>query len=218
MRRAPRNAPLWILIGAAVVIAAATVSTRAGGVRPAKPAVGEVTAPATPRSTDPADENVAPRPARIEPLKFSDSPATATAPVTESTTNAAATSLASEPVGVAGMVVGIDPETGKLGMPSREFRDAMRDNPRGPALSRSMEGLQVIHRPDGSKMVDLRDRFQDYAIVRIAPDGRKEQTCVQGPEVEAALVGKPAAVAPEPAPADPNSNAATDTTSEPAER
>jgi len=216
MRRAPRNAPLWILIGAAVVVAAATVSTRAGGQRSEKRAAREVTASATPRSTDLAAENVSPTPAPIEPLMLS-KPAT-TAPTTESTTNAATISPSSEPVGVAGMVVGIDPETGKLGMPSREFRDAMRNDPRGPALSRSMEGLQVIHRPDGSKMVDLKDRFQDYAIIRIAPDGRKEQTCVQGPDVEAALAGKPAVATPEPAPADPDPSAATDSTSEPAER
>ena len=216
MRRASRNTPLWILIGAAVVVAAATVSTRAGGERSDRPAVREKTSPAKAAPVALAADDSAPNPAPLKPLTISK--LTTATPSVSSTETSKSISPSSEPVGVAGMVVGIDPETGKLGMPSREFRDAMRNNPRGPALSRSMEGLQVIHRPDGSKMVDLKDRFQDYAIIRIAPDGRKEQTCVQGPDVEAALAGKPAVATPEPAPADPDPSAATDTTSGPAER
>jgi hypothetical protein len=90
--------------------------------------------------------------------------------------------------GMAGMVVGIDPETGKLGPPSRDFRARLSAS---PALDRSMTGLTVVIRPDGSKHLDLQGRFQDYIVVRVAPDGHKEEACVQGPEVGAALQGKP---------------------------
>lgn len=214
MRRAPRNAPLWILIGAVVVIAAATISTRAGEDRTAKAAVREAALPAKSAPSTPSTEISDPIPARIEPLALS-KPA---APAVVSTPEATTDSPSSDPVGVAGMVVGIDPETGKLGMPSRAFRDAMSNDSRGPALSRSMEGLTVVHRPDGSKMVDLKGRFQDYAIIRITPDGKKEETCVQGPDVAAALAGKPTAGTPQPSTSDPDPNAAADTTSEPAER
>jgi len=50
----------------------------------------------------------------------------------------------------------------------------------------------VIHRPDGSMMVDLQGRFQDYAVMRIAPDGTKRGTCVQESGLDAALRGDPA--------------------------
>lgn len=90
------------------------------------------------------------------------------------------------PAGTAGMLVGIDPETGKLGPPSRDFRAKLSLS---PALDRSMAGLTVVTRPDGSKHLDLQGRFQEYMVIHLTSDGRKEQTCVQGPEVEAALKG-----------------------------
>jgi hypothetical protein len=89
-------------------------------------------------------------------------------------------------LGTAGMLVGIDPETGALGPPSREFRARLF---RSPALDRSMTGLTVVSRPDGSKHIDLQGRFQEYTIIRLTPDGRREQMCVQGTEVEAARQG-----------------------------
>jgi hypothetical protein len=173
MRRNSRNAPLWIVVGASVVILAATLSSNARSGSSTKAADDEIAAriasPQEPESEKPALE-----PARGESRQMTPAPAKL-AP------------FSMDPVGTAGMVVGIDPETGKLGMPSREFRDALRESQGDPAVSRSMEGLEVIHRPDGSKMIDLKDRFQDYAVVRITPDGRKEQDCVQGPDIERAL-------------------------------
>jgi hypothetical protein len=52
-----------------------------------------------------------------------------------------------------------------------------------------MTGLTVVTRPDGSKHLDLKGRFQEYTVIRLAPDGRQEETCVQGPDVDAALRG-----------------------------
>ena len=98
--------------------------------------------------------------------------------------------------GSAGMIVGIDPETGKPGMPSAEARARLSQN---PALDRSMTGLTVVTHPDGSKHLDLKGRFQEYMVLRLTPDGRKVETCVQGPEVEAALRGDAEPVA-DPAP------------------
>jgi len=92
--------------------------------------------------------------------------------------------------GTAGMIIGIDPETGKLGMPSREARERLLQS---PALDRSETGLTVVTRPDGSKHIDLQGRFQEYTVLRLAPDGRRLESCVQGPDLEAALQAEPAA-------------------------
>ena len=80
----------------------------------------------------------------------------------------------------AGMVVGIDPETGQLGMPTREQRDeldqaAARDQ---ALLSRSSVGLVEEVRPDGTVHVNLQGRFQEYATVQIGPDGKKTFQCL----------------------------------------
>jgi hypothetical protein len=91
------------------------------------------------------------------------------------------------------MVVGIDPETGKLGLPTKEQRAGLeRAANLSPAIDRSDAGLTVVHKPDGSMMVDLQGRFQDYEVMRIAPDGTKSETCVQESGLAAALLGGPA--------------------------
>lgn len=106
-----------------------------------------------------------------------------------------------EPYAAAGMIVGKDPETGRIGKPTPAQRAEIERGAAlaSPALDRSGEGLTVVHRADGSKMVDLQGRFQEYTVVRIGPDGKKTQVCVQGPEVEAALAGSPAAETESPA-------------------
>ena len=108
------------------------------------------------------------------------------------------------PYGSAGMVVGIDPETGKLGLPTKAQRAALdRAASLSPAVDRSGTGLTVIHKPDGSLMVDLQGHFQDYAVVRIAPDGTKSESCVQESGLDAALHGDGAPAAPAPSAAAP---------------
>jgi len=102
------------------------------------------------------------------------------------------------PHGAAGMIVGIDPETGKLGLPSKADRAALAS----PAIDRSETGLTVVHKPDGSKMIDLQGRFQDYMIVHIGPDGRKVETCVQGSDAEAVKSASAPAPTPNAAPAE----------------
>lgn len=89
--------------------------------------------------------------------------------------------------GESGMLVGIDPETGRIGKPPAELRERLQATLPDPALDRSMEGIELIHKPDGSIMADLKGRFADYTVVRITPEGRKIEACVQGPEVEEAL-------------------------------
>jgi hypothetical protein len=98
----------------------------------------------------------------------------------------AVAAVRTQPYASAGMVVQLDTETGRVGMPTAAFRARIPD----PALSRSMEGLNVVTKPDGSKMINLQGRFQEYVVIRLTPDGRKVQACVDGPDVDAALHGR----------------------------
>jgi len=99
----------------------------------------------------------------------------------------------------AGMVIGIDPETGKLGMPTREQLQELSDLER-LRINHSSAGLIEVHHPDGSVSVDLQGRFQEFATVRTGPDGEFIFQCVDGAEgAERALKGPlpgPTVVAP----------------------
>jgi hypothetical protein len=82
---------------------------------------------------------------------------------------------------MAGMVVGIDPETGKLGMPTPEQRQRLLEQDQARAASsHSAEGLVEEHRPDGTVLIDLQGRFQEFATVRVGPDGKLIYQCVEG--------------------------------------
>ncbi len=104
-----------------------------------------------------------------------------------------------------GMVVGIDPETGKLGMPTQEQLEELSGLGQ-PEVDHSSEGLVEVHHPDGSVSVDLQGRFQEFATVRIGPGGKLIFQCVDGAEnaeravMEAAEDGSPGGAA-GPAPA-----------------
>ena len=82
---------------------------------------------------------------------------------------------------MAGMVVGIDPETGELGMPTPEQLRALSESPQYQ-VDHSAAGLLEVHHPDGSVSVDLQGRFQEYATVRVGPDGKLIFRCVDGKE------------------------------------
>jgi len=69
-------------------------------------------------------------------------------------------------------------------MPSAEqmWRLTQMDQVR---VSRSPEGLVETHYPNGMVSIDLQGRFQDYATVRIRPDGTKEFHCVTDTSADA---------------------------------
>lgn len=95
----------------------------------------------------------------------------------------------------AGAVIGIDPETGRLGMPTAaqmlELSAAERTG-----LLRTSDGLTEVVLPDGSVMVDLQGRFMTYAVVRLdALGGRAFTWADDAPALWRALA------APAPAPA-----------------
>jgi len=79
--------------------------------------------------------------------------------------------------GRAGMVVGVDPETGQLGMPTAGQMAEL--SPREQSMiSRSGAGLVQVHHPDGSVSIDLQGRFQELVIARIGTDGKPVYGCL----------------------------------------
>lgn len=192
-QRGSRPGPLALILVAAIAATSISAIVLHGS---------SVSKPEAARS--PAMASARPAPAVATLAAESPKPGVAqAAPAEPATASATDPSL---PARSAGMVVGIDPETKTLVFPSAADRAGLQRQPlAGPALDRSDAGLTVIHRPDGSKMMDLQGRFQEYTVVRIAPDGKRVESCVQGPQVEAALraPAKPAPDAAEPATADP---------------
>ena len=82
--------------------------------------------------------------------------------------------------GVNGLVVALDPESGRLGMPSAtqmEQLEAAQQQLPGDDLNHSDAGLTLKHYADGSMSVDLQGRFQEFATVRIAPNGKRIIGC-----------------------------------------
>jgi hypothetical protein len=83
---------------------------------------------------------------------------------------------AREMPGGAGMRIERDPETGTYGPPKLGAAPIA-----DPALNRSQEGLHEVRLPDGSYMIDLQGRFQEYTIIERGPDGKLRTRCVQDP-------------------------------------
>lgn len=82
--------------------------------------------------------------------------------------------------GQAGMVVVVDPETKELRAPvGNEAAELLKNV---PAFNQSSEGLRQVRLPDGSYMVNLEGRFQEYSLVRRGADGQLAPACVSGPE------------------------------------
>lgn len=79
----------------------------------------------------------------------------------------------------AGVVVVVDPETKELRAPvGNEAAELLKDV---PALNQSSEGLKQVRLPDGSYMMNLEGRFQEFSLVRRAGDGQLVPACVSGP-------------------------------------
>jgi len=76
----------------------------------------------------------------------------------------------------AGLVIAWDPETHTFTMPmnrSLPLSAAERN-----AISRSLAGLVPVRHADGSVSVDLQGRFQEFAVVHLAADGKPVVRCL----------------------------------------
>lgn len=79
------------------------------------------------------------------------------------------------PVGE-GLRAFIDPKTGQLRQPTAEERAAISASSR-LARNKSIEGLEVEYRRDGSKFVDLQGRFMHSLRVTQNADGTMSYIC-----------------------------------------
>ena len=87
--------------------------------------------------------------------------------------------------GTAGMKAAIDPATGKLVRPTAEqvqALDAQSAVVRAAADDDPSRGIPVLRQADGSEIAHLDERFHDYEVARIGPDGKLVKECVHGPE------------------------------------
>jgi hypothetical protein len=145
-----------------VVLAVAATFVRGAGHR--------ADAGATPRPADAIAATPAPQPATVAP-----SPARAA--LATPTKSTATSEVASAP-GEAGMRIYLDPETGTFGPPPAGAEPVGGINP----LNDSDAGLVQVRLPDGSYMVDLEGRFQEYYVVQMTPSGKRVVKCVQDPK------------------------------------
>jgi hypothetical protein len=89
---------------------------------------------------------------------------------------------------------------GKVRTPTaEEVQKIMKDTDNN--LSHSTKGLVVVKREDGSKHVDLQDRFQAVSLAKVGADGKVTTECVTSKEEadkflegEAKAATKPATV------------------------
>jgi hypothetical protein len=94
----------------------------------------------------------------------------------------------------------VDPATGRLrGITPEEARALIESVSR--ELSHSDEGLTLVYHSNGMISIDLEDRFQSAALVRVEPDGTLRARCVTTvEEAEKFLTGQlPVLLKPAPA-------------------
>ena len=87
-----------------------------------------------------------------------------------------------QPAGATGMLGAIDPRTGRLTMPSADQIRGLDREP-APFLSQRFDDLPVIRLPDGTLMIYLQGRFQQYSVARLDPTGKLRLECVATPDL-----------------------------------
>jgi len=114
----------------------------------------------------------------VSTTAFAAEPGTATASSPElPAQECQSTEPAEEPLPVGmGLRAFIDPETGRLRQPTSEEAAAFAASSR-VARNKSIEGLEVEYRKDGSKFVDLQGRFMHSLRVTRNADGTSSFTC-----------------------------------------
>jgi len=97
------------------------------------------------------------------------------------------------PIVANGLRVAIDPVDGAYSMPAPDETPQMVVTPGDEAP------VATTRRADGSVRAQLDQRFADYAVVTLGPDGKPRWTCVHGNAEAAKFMRAPAAALP-PAP------------------
>lgn len=84
----------------------------------------------------------------------------------------------------AGLRVAVDPVDGTLGMPAPELATEFVQVDDG-------EPIVVRTRRDGSRWAVLDERFAEFSVATIGPDGKLSWTCVSGPRNAARFLANP---------------------------
>lgn len=86
------------------------------------------------------------------------------------------------------MKAAIDPATGRLVRPTAEqvlALDAQAGIRRAAAEDDPARGITTERLANGATLARLDERFQEYEVARIGPDGKLVRDCVHGPEAAA---------------------------------
>ncbi|MFP4503036.1 MAG: post-PEP-CTERM-1 domain-containing protein [Candidatus Hydrogenedentota bacterium] len=83
------------------------------------------------------------------------------------------------------LVVGRDPDTGRLRAPTQADREKL---PLPKSWSRAPATQQVVRRPDGAVGMRAPAHMRSYSVVRLRPDGQRVTACVPGREAAVAFV------------------------------
>lgn len=104
--------------------------------------------------------------------------AAAATPAPKTTVPAAGAAPANRAPAAAGLVIGIDPETGEPGLPTAEQLIRLS----GLGTERADLALVPVPRRhgDGRVSLDTRSWMREYAVVRLGADGRPVLGCVEG--------------------------------------
>ena len=97
------------------------------------------------------------------------------------------------PVGVSGLRVSIDPVDGAYSMPAPD------ETPQVVVAPGDEAPVATTRRADGSVRAQLDQRFADFAVVTLGPDGKPRWTCVHGSTEATRFMHAPAPALP-PAP------------------
>jgi hypothetical protein len=180
----------WILFPAAAVglVAAVFLLTSSSASRP-QPLPGSVAAavaslpPSSPAQAPPS--SVHPAPAReAMRARTSIEPADGVAPP-QTPINA---------FGSAGLVLVVDPETGRPGLPEAGLQRALTIAELQELARAEAEGLATIRNADGSETLNHEGRFTNHSIARVGRDGKVVHGCVHGEgELEHAMHATPPA-------------------------
>ena len=93
------------------------------------------------------------------------------------------------PVGAAGMIIAIDPESGAF-VPPTAAQVLRLTSAERTGLLRTSEGLTEIPGPDGAIGVDLQGRFMEYSLVQLDRTGCPHFLCVNDEIVLRALLAR----------------------------
>lgn len=89
-----------------------------------------------------------------------------------------------------GMVVFVDPVTGKIRQPDASEIGALTGTPAATNQINTLAAPTMINGPGGTVGFKLGDDSLSYMVVTRTPDGKLAEDCVTGDKVAAALVSK----------------------------